>query len=365
MGDSDVNRRGVKEWLTRSVQSFLRWPKWRIIWEWVQRRLSSLFHPTVPKFLAYFIILLAAGWIFWIWLGEPPIRFYCWNKIGDPPLGNIYSTLITVLSTVSALVLSLMFIGIQIALANFYSPRVIRVYFGSLHFTGVVLFFLGTAVYLAWRMGQAQEWNTPTSPFAEVGFTLFLTYLFLLVPYFWISIRLLLPRHLLERPMWSISANDFRREAKGMKNKLNEKLQPVIDIIRRSTRDGQHRTVEQAFEAMGKRFGEMIRRSKEEPLSNQIAASLSEELFEIGRFANAQGCFEVSMKTLESLKKFLEMYIIGATKRTSALLIYSSIKRLKGDFSLRYDKRKWPVEHDEIEELFSGCKRLITQVLVR
>jgi len=71
------------------------------------------------------------------------------------------------------------------------------------------------------------------------------------------------------------------------------------------------------------------------------------------------------MKTLKSLKKFLEMYIIGATKRTSALLIYSSIKKLKGDFSLRYDKEKWPVEHDEIEELFSGCKRLITQVLAR
>jgi hypothetical protein len=345
MGDNDVNRRGVKEWISR--------------------RLSSLFHPTIPKFLAYGIILAAIVWILWIWLGEPPIRFYCWNKIGDPPLGTILSTLIMVLATVSALVLSLMFITVQLS-ASTYTPRVIHIHFTSLHFIGVGLTFLGTICYLAWRLGQAQDWGLERCNFAETGFTLFFACLLLLIPYIWISLRLLQPKHLFERLMWAITQNDFRKASRGgrkPREELDEKLQPVIDIIRRAARDGQRRTVEEAFEAMLKRFGKMIRRSKEEPLSNQIAASLSEGLFEIGRFANTQECFEVSMRVLQLLKDFIERYVEGATKRTSATVLFGTFKKLRDDFVLRYDKKKWPVEHDAVIILFAECQRLIADIL--
>lgn len=365
MGDSDVNRRGVKEWLTRSVQSFLRWPKWRIIWEWVQRRLSSLFHPTVPKYLAYVIILLAIGWIIWIWLGNPPFNFYFWKGGGAPPLGTIYSTLITVLATVTALVLSLMFITVQLS-ASTYTPRVIRVHFYSLHFLGITSIFLGTIIFLAWRLGQAQDWGLERCNFAETGFVLFFASLLLLAPYIWISLRLLQPKHLFERLMWAITRNDFRKASRGgrkPREELDEKLQPVIDIIRRAARDGQRRTVEEAFEAMLKRFGKMIRRSKEEPLSNQIAASLSEGLFEIGRFANTQECFEVSMRVLQLLRDFIERYVEGATKRTSATVLFGTFKKLRDDFILRYDKDEWPVEHDAVTILFSQCQALIADIL--
>ncbi|TET21775.1 MAG: DUF2254 domain-containing protein [Candidatus Stahlbacteria bacterium] len=365
MGDSDVNRRGVKEWLTRSVQSFLRSPKWRIIWEWVQRLLSSLFHPTVPKFLAYGIILAAIVWIFWIWLCEPPIRFYCAAGVNSAPLGTIYSTLIVVLATVSALVLSLMFITVQLS-SNMYTPRVMKIHFQSWHFFGFSFILLGTIIYLSLRLGQAQNWGLPRCNWAETGFILFLACLLLFIPYIWISVRLLQPKHLFERLMWSITRNDFRKASGGARKaseKLEEKLQPVIDIIRRAARDGQLRSVEEAFEAMLKRFGKMIRRSKEEPLSNQIAASLSEGLFEIGRFANTQECFEVSMRVLTLLKIFIERYVEGATKRTSATVLFGTFKKLRDDFVLRYDKKKWPVEHDAVTILFAECQALIADIL--
>lgn len=366
MGDSDVNSRGVKEWLARSVQSFLRWPKWKPVGEWIQRRLSSLFHPTVPKFLAYFIILLAAGWIFWIWLGTPPFNFYFWKGGGAPPLGTIYSTLITVLGMIFSLLLSLTFVGAQIALANFYSPRVMRFLFFSIHFIGLGLFFLGTITFLAWRLGQAQEWGLETSKYAETGFVLFFLMIALLIPYIWISIRVLQPKYLFESLLWSITQNDFRKASGGgrkPREKLDEKLQPVIDIIRRSTKDGQHRTVEQAFEAMGKCFGEMIRRSEEAPLSNQIAVSISGGLFEVGRFANTQESFEVSMGVLQMLKSFIADYIQSATQRASAVILFGTLKKLRDDFVLRYDKKKWPVEHDAVTILFAECKFLIADIL--
>ncbi len=367
MDDSDVNRRRIREWIGRRVLSFLHWPKWRPIGEWISRCLTFLFHPTAPKYLAYGISVATTLLILWIWLGSPPFSFYCWNGVGSQPLGTILSALITVLATVSALVLSLMFITVQLS-ASAYTPRVIRIHFFSLHFLGIAFIFLGTILFLSWRLGQAQDWAQTPCPWAETAFTLFFTCLLFLIPYIWISLRLLQPKHLFGRLMWAITQNDFRKASRGgrkPREKLDEKLQPVIDIIRRAARNGQLRTVEEAFEALRFRLGKMIRRSKEEALSNRIAVTLADELFEIGRYANAQGYFETSVKTLKTLKSFLEMYITGATKRTSALIIYTKVKKLNRDFSLRYTKKKWPNEHETIEVLFAECRLLITQVLAK
>jgi len=267
-----------------------RSPKWRIFWEWVQRRLSSLFHPTVPKFLAYGIIVVATLLIIWRWVGNPPFSFYSWNGVGNPPLGTILSTLIMVLATIFALLISLMLVTVQLS-ASTYTPRVIKLHFNAIHFKGIVFSFLVTIVYLTWRLAQAQHWDVQRCNFAETGFVLFFTSLFLLIPYTWISLRILRPKFLLERLLWDITAEDFRRAAEGRPNKLDEKLQPVIDIIRHAAKEGQLRTVEEAFGAIWQHLGGMVRKSKEESLSNQIALTLSDRLFEIGRFANAQGCF--------------------------------------------------------------------------
>lgn len=335
--------------------------------EKIRRFSRNLLWPTWPKYLAYLLIAAAGVWIALIWTGKAPFCFYCGTGVTQPPLGTILSTLITVLATVTALVLSLMFITVQLS-ASTYTPRVIRVHFYSLHFLGITFIFLGTIIFLAWRLGQAQNWGLPRCNWAETGFILFLACLSLFIPYIWISVRLLQPKHLFERLMWAITQNDFRKASGGgrkARKELEEKLQPVIDIIRRAARDGQLRTVEEAFDALHTRLGAMIRRSKEEPLSNEIAVTLSEELFEIGRFANAQGYFETSVKTFVTLKVFLDMYISGATERTSAQIIYSSVKKLHKDFTLRYPKRKWPIERETIEKVFIACKLLITQVLAK
>ena len=330
--------------------------------EKIRRFSRNLLWPTWPKYLAYLLIVAAGVWIALIWTGKAPFRFYCGTGVTQPPLGTIYPTLIGVLATIFALLISLMLVTVQLS-ANTYTPRVIKLHFNAIHFKGIVFSFLVTIVYLIWRFAQAQHWDVQRCNFAETGFVLFFTSLLLLIPYTWISLRILRPKFLLERLLWDITADDFRRAAEGRPNKLDEKLQPVIDIIRRTAKDGQLRTVEDAFEGMEKRFGEMIRRSKEEPLSNQIAVSLRDGLFEIGRFANTLQCFEVSMRVLKLLKRFIENYIVGATQRTSAVVLFGTFKKLRDDFVLRYDKKKWPVEHDAVTILFAECQALIAEIL--
>lgn len=324
MGDSDVNRRRAKEW--------------------IGRRLSSVFHPTWPKGIAYVIILLAGIWLFLIWTNKVPLFIYCGIGADSASLGNIYSTLIMVLATVSALTLSLVFIGVQISLANFYSPRVVKVHFGSLHFIGIGLVFLFTIVYLSSLLYQAQNWNLEVNLFAETGFILYLTCLFLLIPYLWITIRLLQPRNLLQALLGSITTNDFYLVTRGNPRKINAKIQPIVDIIVRSAKENMLRTVEEAFEAIMSLVVSLEHNSPQAELSRAIGIVLSRKMGQIGLYANSLRQLEVSLQLLTFIQRLTDFYSSHPI-RTGLLAFQETLRDLSYDWSLRYSPAEYPLQY--------------------
>ncbi|MBN2380667.1 DUF2254 domain-containing protein, partial [candidate division WOR-3 bacterium] len=328
--------------------------KGRSFWECIERRLSSAFHPTAPKFLAYGILLLAGIWLALVWTNLIPFRVFCAFGADSAPLGSIYGTLVMVLATVSALFISLMFVAVQLS-ANTYTPRVMKIHFYSAHFIGFSGVLLGTIFYLSWRLGQAQAWGLVRCRFAETGFILFFASLALLIPYIWISVKLLQPKHLFEWLMWSITRNDFRKASEGprkAREKLDEKLQPVIDIIRRAARDGQLRTVQDAFRAMMIRVWQLERFPKDEKLTTGIGWVLAEKLREVGLYANSIHSVEASTELHYFISGLFRFY--SSREIRSGLLAFGkTLDDLNYDWQLKYTRQDYPLQYAEGLALFA------------
>ncbi len=275
----------------------------------------------------------------------------------------LYSSLLQSLATVLALIVSLLFVAVQLS-AQAYTPRVVRKHIQSFHFIFISAMYLLTTIYLIFVQGHHNYLaNRRTVIEADLA-VLFSAFCFtLLIPLVIRTYKLMRPKYILNELVYDISENDFRRASRREgRRKLSEKLQPIFDIIRSTALRGDVQTCREAFREMNERFGYMIRKTEDDLLSQQMARTLSQRMLEIGLFANEERKIELTMETFRLFERFLEDFE-AARRRASATILYSQLKSLRKDFELRYDKNLYPVQWREVTKIFINCRGIIASIV--
>lgn len=293
------------------------------------------------------------------------------GDLADRPV--LYSSLLEILATVFVLIVSLLFVAVQLS-AQAYTPRVTKKHFESLHFIFISITYLVTILYLIFISGGhdyfATKWITIE---ADLAVLLSLFCFTLLIPLVIRTYKLMRPKYLLEELVYDISQKDFERiywharptelgQRRLQERKLEEKLQPIFDIIRSAALRGDVHTAREGFGTMNERFGNMIRRTQQERLSQQMARTLSQRMLEIGLFANHEGKIELTMETFLLFQKFLQDFG-KAERRASAIILFSQLKDLKDDFELRYPKDSYPKQWREVTRIFIKCRGVVATII--
>ena len=240
----------------------------------------------------------------------------------------------------------------------------IKKHFESFHFIFISITILITILYLVLiRGGHSYFVNKSTTFELDLAILLSLFCFTLLIPMGIIAYRLMRPKLLLLEIVYDISEKDFADVYRKRKRReLEEKLQPVFDIIRSSSLKGDVQTSRDAFEKMNERFGKMIRRTEDELLSEQIAKTLSQRMLEIGLFANKEKKIELTMEVFVLFKRFLEDFGEGQ-RRASATILYSNVESLREDFERRYPQNLYPTQWLEVNELFIECRSTVASIV--
>jgi tRNA splicing ligase len=113
---------------------------------------------------------------------------------------------------------------------------------------------------------------------------------------------------------------------------------------------------------MNDRFGDMIRKTEDDLLSQQMARTVTERMLEIGLFANEEKKIELTMETFRLFQKFLEDFG-EARRRASATILFSHLKSLREDFELRYKKDFYPKQWREVTRMFIACRSVIATIV--
>jgi len=286
---------------------------------------------------------------------------------------SLYDSLLQSLSTVLALIVSLLFVAVQLA-AQAYTPRVIKKHFESFHFIFVSLVFVFSILWLIFIAGDHPYFlNKLAFIKADLAVMLSSFSFVLLIPLVIRTYKLMRPKYLLEELVDDISEKDFERiyrdarpkqfeHVRLQESKLEAKLQPIFDIVRGCTLKGDIQTVREAFENMHERLGRMIRITDDEFLSEQIAKTLGQRMLEIGLFANHEGKIELTVDTLGLFENFFEDYE-KATKRASATILYSRLKEVKQDFDRKYTQSRYPKQYRQITVMFCRCRSILASIV--
>jgi hypothetical protein len=224
------------------------------------------------------------------------------------------------LSAIFAIVISLSLMAVQLA-SQQYTHRIMDIHTKSWIFRFVIVIYLGSMLYNVFMLGWLDFGNSSVdSKYVKTSMSLTCLSLFILIPYFYITMRRLKPESVISNLLAKIddvylnSVKGYIKEGELRIPSEADEMLPITDIIEKSIRSGDHETARFGIDEICRCYMSHVKKENEDYVSRYF---LAKHIRGIGREA-------IIKKDDDSMVQVLKIFGEVGTRAIHENLNYSA-----------------------------------------